>query len=155
MTDSISTCSCLQHAKTQQHLGILYSWKQNVNFRLWLHRFSCRGLGVRPQGGPSNSPRLSQGTGREKCATEWKSQHSQPFQIAIESIYSTLGKTCNQALIISERVRQKVLLGPKIQGKKINTYFHLASRGVWHQLWPLYIWCGFSDLNKRPSHGKR
>lgn len=64
----------------------------------------CLGLGVQPQGRPGN-PRPSLETSREKCATKWKSQHSQPSQIAIESIYSTLGKTRTQALIMRERVR--------------------------------------------------
>lgn len=50
-----------------------------------------------------------------KCAAEWKSQNSQASWIAIESIYSTLVKTPNEALIMRESQREEVLLEQYLQ----------------------------------------
>lgn len=85
-------------------------WR-NLNFHLGLNLFTlpeawCPTSGESWQTLPP-LPTDSRETGREKCATEWKSQHSQPSQIAIESIYSTLVKTPNQALIMREGERNR------------------------------------------------
>lgn len=93
-------------------------------------------------------PWLSLETSREKCATEWKSQHSQASQIAIESIYSRLVKTPNQALIMRERGREgKCYLSNicrLIQGHLTLVFIHLLSGPVCQQ-WsapvsPVTVW---------------
>lgn len=78
-------------------------------------------------------PWLSLETSREKCATEWKSQHSQASQIAIESIYSTLVKTPNQALIMRESEREKVLLEQYLEAytRRINSCFYSPLKWSW------------------------
>lgn len=76
-------------------------WR-NLNFHLELNLFVTPGAWRFTSGEPWQSPRLSLETSRRKCATEWKWQHSQPSQIASESIYSTVGKTRDQALIMRD-----------------------------------------------------
>lgn len=112
----------------QRHFGGFYftgnsKWRvlNNLDF---ICCYAC-GLSVQPQGSPGNPPRLPPETRREKCATEWKSQHSQLSPITTESLYSTLGKTGSQALIMRERVRQKVPFGQHMREKTKQKTSHL------------------------------
>lgn len=119
MNDSISIYSYLQCVVPNAHPAPWHTnnsmdlikltknnKRRNMNFHLGLNLFTLPRAWCPTSGDPWQSPNSLE-TSREKCATEWKSQHSQPSQIAIESIYSTLVKTPNQALIMRERVRER------------------------------------------------
>lgn len=125
-----------------------------MNFHLGLNLFTLPGAWCPTSGEPRQSPRLSLETSREKCATEWKSQHSQPSQIAIESIYSTLGKTRNQALIMRERVREtgrKRYFGNicrEVQGESQLLFLFTppVELAISSGLCASALWCSVSDL---------
>lgn len=166
MNDSVSIYSYLQCAIRRQikHPSCPVAHKQqngfyllekknnnkwgNLTFHLGLNLFMLPGGGLvsNLRGAPA-IPRLSLETSREKCAAEWKSQHSQPSQIAIESIYSTLGKTRNQALIMRERESVTwAMFAGKYKASESTLVFIYPFSGVGHQLWPLCCRCSASDL---------
>lgn len=84
-------------------------------------------------------PWVSQETRKEKCATEWKSQHLQPSQISTESIHSALGKTCNQALIMRARLPGKVLfkkhIPANLRPEKLHLSLFTLPEEMEHHLW--------------------